>query len=227
MKKVSKTDIRILLVEDDSSIRNTAKAFLERDGFIVDTCEDGLQGLTQFFDQSYQLVILDIMLPSMNGMEILQEIRQESDVPVLMMTALDDEKNQLNAFAYQADDYITKPFYMNVLVKRVEAILRRIGLLKQEIRIGKSLCLYPGSKKVTYREKDIEVTAKEFDILVLLAQANGGIVTREKMITHLWGYDFEGNERIIDTHIKNLRGKFPCAIIQTIKGVGYRLEDSL
>ena len=144
-----------------------------------------------------------------------------------MMTALDDEKNQLNAFAYQADDYITKPFYMNVLVKRVEAILRRIGLLKQEIRIGKSLCLYPGSKKVTYREKDIEVTAKEFDILVLLAQANGSIVTREKMITHLWGYDFEGNERIIDTHIKNLRGKFPCAIIQTIKGVGYRLEDSL
>ena len=206
-------DIHILIIEDDSSIRNTAKAFLERNGFIV--------------DQSYQLVVLDIMLPSMNGMEILQEIRRESDVPVLMMTALDDEKNQLNAFAYQADDYITKPFYMNVLVKRVEAILRRIGLLKQEIRIGKSLCLYPGSKKVTYREKDIEVTAKEFDILVLLAQANGSIVTREKMITHLWGYDFEGNERIIDTHIKNLRGKFPCAIIQTIKGVGYRLEDSL
>lgn len=224
---MNRIDIHILLIEDDSSIRNTATAFLERAGFIVDACEDGLQGLTQFFSRSYQLVILDIMLPSMNGMEILQEIRRESDVPVLMMTALDDERNQLNAFAYQADDYITKPFYMNVLVKRAETVLRRIGTLKQEIRIGEGLCLYPNSKKVTYRAKDIEVTAREFDILMMLAQSNGGIVTREKMITSLWGYDFEGNERIIDTHIKNLRSKLPCAVIQTVKGVGYRLGDNL
>ena len=138
------------------------------------------------------------MLPSMNGMEILQEIRRESDVPVLMMTALDDEKNQLNAFAYQADDYITKPFYMNVLVKRESNPTPNWFTKTRNQNREKAFALYPGSKKVTYREKDIEVTAKEFDILVLLAQANGSIVTREKMITHLWGYDFEGNERIID-----------------------------
>lgn len=220
-------DIHILIIEDDHSICQTAKAFLEREGFLVDTSEDGEQGLKLFFDHSYQLIILDIMLPSLSGMEVLQSIRRESDVPVLMMTALDDEKSQLNAFSYQADDYITKPFYMNVLVKHVEAILRRFGLLKRSIQISENLYLYPDSKRAVYQTTDLELTAKEFDLIMLLVQANGGIVTREQMITRLWGYDFEGNERIIDTHIKNLRNKLPFSLIQTVKGIGYRLEEGL
>lgn len=217
-------NIRILLIEDDDSIRNTAKAFLERSGFTVDVSNDGYKGLCLFLKSTYQLVILDIMLPSMNGLEILQAIRQESDVPVLMMTAISDEKSQLDAFNYTADGYITKPFYMNVLVKQVEAILRRFGILQKEFAVGKNIVLYPEKKEAVYKSNNLELTAKEFDLLFMLVQSNGAIVSRERLIIQLWGYDFEGNERIIDTHIKNLRSKLPIDLIQTVKGLGYRLE---
>lgn len=217
--------IHILIIEDDISISHTAKAFLEREGFEVDLCKDGEEGLTQFFNQSYQLVLLDIMLPGRNGIEVLQEIRKVSDVPVLMMTALDDETSQLSAFSYQADDYITKPFYMNVLVKHVQAVLRRFGLLKPFLSIGVDLFLYPDSKRALYRKRDLKLTPKEFDLLWMLAQAKGRIVTREQLIIRLWGYDFVGNERVIDTHMKNLRNKLPFPMIQTVKGIGYRLEE--
>jgi two-component system, OmpR family, response regulator VanR len=216
-------DIQILLVEDDEHICNTAKAFLENAGFTVDAFDDGLKAWEMFYNKAYQLIILDIMLPHMNGMEILQEIRKNSDVPALIMTALDDDAHQLTAFSHHADDYITKPFSMQILLKRVEAILRRTGILKEEICVG-DLALFPSSYEATFRGEDLSLTPKEFDLLLLLVQNKGNVVLREKLLIQIWGYDFEGNERIVDTHIKNLRNKLPVNIIKTIKGIGYRLE---
>lgn len=217
--------IKILLAEDDEYICQTAKAFLERSGFAVDASFDGDTAVKMFYDNSYQLVILDIMLPSLDGYEVLREIRKISDVSALFITALDDDAHQIKAFSYKADDYITKPFSMQVLIKRVEAILRRSGFLKKEICLG-DLTLFPMSYTAFYGKIDMRLTPKEFEILFLMVQNKGNIVSREKILINIWGYDFDGNERITDTHIKNLRAKLPVDIIKTVKGVGYRLEES-
>lgn len=216
-------DIRILLVEDDEHIRNAAKAFLENAGFTVDAFDDGSKAWEMFYDKMYQLIILDIMLPHMNGLELLQEIRKSSDVPALIITALDDDEHQLTAFSHHADDYITKPFSMPILLKRVEAILRRSGILKEEICVG-NLTLFPSSYKATFQGEDLFLTPKEFELLLLLVQNKGNVVLRERLLIQILGYDFEGNERIVDTHIKNLRNKMPVNMIKTVKGIGYRLE---
>ncbi|SBV94550.1 Regulatory protein VanRB [uncultured Eubacteriales bacterium] len=216
-------DIQILLVEDDEHICNAAKAFLENAGFIVDAFDDGLKAWEMFYNKTYQLVILDIMLPNISGLEILKEIRKHSDVPALIITALADDEHQLTAFSSHADDYITKPFAMIILLKRAEAILRRTGILKEEICVG-DLSLFPIAYKATFQGEDILLTPKEFELLFMLVQNKDNIVLRERMLVQIWGYDFEGNERIVDTHIKNLRSKLPVNIIKTIKGIGYRLE---
>lgn len=216
-------DIQILLVEDDEHICNTAKAFLENAGFNVDAADDGLEAWEMFYNKTYQLIILDIMLPNMSGLEILKEIRKDSDVPALIITALSDDEHQLTAFSSHADDYITKPFSMIILLKRVEAILRRTGILKEEIFIG-DLSLFPNAYKATFQGVDIPLTPKEFELLLMLVQNKDNIVLRERMLVQIWGYDFDGNERIVDTHIKNLRSKLPVNMIKTVKGVGYRLE---
>lgn len=216
-------DIHILVVEDDEHIRNTVKTFLESAGYVVDTSFDGAAALEQFYDKNYHLVILDIMLPHMNGLELLKEIRRMSNVPALMMTALDDDVHQLAAFANEADDYITKPFLMKILLSRVEAILRRCGLIKKEICVG-SLTLCPDSYKAAYDGIDIQLTPKEFDILLFLTQNKGKVIPHETLLIKVWGYDFAGNERVADSHLKNLRKKLPINIIKTIKGIGYRLE---
>jgi len=216
-------DISVLIVEDDEHIRSTAKAFFENAGYHADACYDGEAALQMFYDRDYQLVILDIMLPFMNGLEILREIRKISDVPALFITALDDDAHQLRAFAHNADDYITKPFSMQILLTRAEAILRRSGILKEELCLG-ALSLFPSSYAAFYNKRDMQLTPREFEILLLLAQSNGGIISRERLLIKLWGYDFEGNERIVDSHIKNLRSKLPTDMIKTVKGIGYRLE---
>lgn len=216
--------MQILIAEDDEHICNTAKAFLENAGFVVNSCYDGETAIQMFYDNSYQLVILDIMLPNMTGLEILQEIRKTSDVPALFITALDDDAHQLKAFSYKADDYITKPFSMQILLKRAEAILRRSGILKEEICLG-GLSLFPSAYKACYEKKDLQLTPKEFEILFLLVQNKGAILSHERLLIKVWGYDFDGNERVADTHIKNLRAKLPFDMIKTVKGVGYILEE--
>lgn len=216
-------NIDILVVEDDEQICSTVKKFLENAGFHVETCFDGNRALEQLYDKKYHLVILDIMLSGLNGQELLIELRKISDVPVLMMTALDDDDSQLRAFNNLADDYVTKPFTMQILVKRVEALLRRSGHLKNEIVIG-TLTLFPESYQVLHENDNIPLTPKEFEILLLLAQNKGKIISQESLLTKIWGYDFEGNEGVVHVHMRNLRNKLPCDIITTVKGVGYRLE---
>ena len=216
-------NINILVVEDDTRIQDMVCKFLRKEGWIVDACANGDDALSLFYDKTYQLIILDIMLPGTNGQELLKELRKIRDTPVLMMTALSDDDNQLRAFNNLADDYVMKPFSMQILVKRAEALLRRSGALKKEIQAGK-LVLFPETYGAQYEGKKIILTPKEFEILELFVRNAGKVINHETLLTRIWGYDFEGNEGIIHASMKKLRDKLPCGVIRTIKGVGYCLE---
>ena len=216
-------DIKVLVVEDDTHIRDMVKKYLQKAGFNVDTCSDGNTAIEQFYNKKYHLVILDIMLPGLNGQELLKELRKISETPVLMMTALSDDDNQIKAFTNEVDDYVIKPFSMQVLIKRAEALLRRSGILKKEIHVGK-LALYPDTYNIEYDGIRITLTPKEFEILMLFVQNKNKIITHETLLVKIWGYDFDGNEGIVHASIKKLRDKLPLNIIKTVKGVGYCLE---
>ena len=216
-------NINILVVEDDVRIQDMVCKFLRNEGWLVDACANGDDAANLIYDKKYQLIILDIMLPGTNGLELLKELRQICDTPVLMMTALSDDDNQLRAFDNQADDYVTKPFSMQILVKRAEVLLRRSGALKKEIQAGK-LVLFPETYGAEYDGEKIILTPREFEILEVFTRNAGKIITHETLLTRIWGYDFEGNEGIIHASMKKLRDKLPNGIIRTIKGVGYCME---
>jgi len=216
--------IAILLVEDNEDIRDTVKAFLIETGYKVDVCSDGEEALKKFYTNTYQLVILDIMLPGISGYELLREFRKLSNAPVLMLTALSDEETQIRAFNAEADDYITKPFKVQLLLKRVEALLRRSGALAKEISFC-GLTIRPEEFKVLYQGGDLFLTHREFEILLLLVQNRGRTLSHETILTRIWGYDFDGDGSIVHTHIKNLRAKLPVNIIRNVRGVGYRIEE--
>lgn len=215
--------IKILIAEDDEHIGNAVKTFLQEEGWHADLCADGNEALERLYENKYELVVLDIMLPGLSGKEILKELRKTTDAPVLMMTALSEDFHQLEAFNSLADDYVTKPFSIQVLIKRIEALLRRSGALRKELRIGR-LVLEPESYSAKVDAKDITLTLKEFEILHLLAKNNGKVVSHENIIMKLWGYDYDGDEGIVHTHIKNLRSKLPSNIIKTVRGVGYSIN---
>jgi len=219
-------NVQILVVEDDARIQDMVCKFLRKEGWTVDACLRGDKALELFYDKDYHLIILDIMLPGTNGQELLRELRKIKETPVLMMTALSDDDNQLKAFTNHADDYVTKPFSMQILVKRAEALLRRSGVLKKEIQAGK-LVLYPETCDTVYDGTKITLTPREYEILELFARNAGKIVPHETLLTRIWGYDFEGNEGIIHASMKKLRDKLPRNIIRTVKGVGYCLETEI
>lgn len=221
-------NIQILVVEDDKNICNAVKAFLAEAGYIVDVCFDGDEALEQFHNKAYHLVILDIMLPGTNGKELLREFRKISNAPVLMMTALTDDRHQIDAFDNKADDYVTKPFSMQILIRRVEALLRRSGVLQNDI-IFCGYTLYPESYKVIYEKNEISLTPKEFEILLYMVQHKKKVLSYESLLTTVWGFDYDGDERVVHTYIKNIRNKLPVNIIKTVRGVGYSVceEDSL
>ena len=216
--------IRILLVEDDEHIRNTVTTFLREAGYSVDICADGNEAHSMLYENVYQLVILDIMLPGISGHELLKEVRNLGNTPVLMMTALADDENQLRAFDAEADDYVTKPFKIQLFMKRVEALLRRSGSLSKEINYSK-FTLWPEDFKLTYGDEDIILTLKEFEILLLLIKNKDRTLSHEVILSRVWGYDFDGDGSTVHTHIKNLRAKLPENIIKTVRGVGYKLEE--
>lgn len=213
-------DIRILLAEDDNSLSDIMGKFLTNEGYQVDICRDGDSALSQMYDKTYHLVILDIMLPSVSGHELLKEYRKLSDAPVLIVTALDDDANEIRAFINEADDYITKPFSMRVMCERVKALLRRSGILRKELRLGE-LAIFPEARRAEYSGTELNLSPKEYDILFLLANSKGKIISHETLITNVWGYNFEGNEGIIHATVKRLRDKLPVNLIRTVKGAGY------
>lgn len=218
---------RILVIEDEPDIQNIIKAFLADAGYEVETANDGIDGLEKFHKEKYDLVLLDIMLPKIDGFAVCEMMRKESAVPIIILTALDEEQEQLKGFDLMADDYITKPFSLNVLLKRVEAVLRRTNheadslndvVTYKEIRIEKNAI------KAFVSGKQIDLTSMEFKLLCLLMENSGNVLTRDSILDRLWGYDFYGDARVVDTHIKNLRRKLGVDYIETIRKVGYRFE---
>ena len=218
-------EIKILLVEDDTNILNSVKAFLENEGYTIDACEHGDIALEKIYENRYHLAILDIMLPGTDGHTLLKELRNISDTPVLMLSALTDEVNQVKSFDNEADDYVTKPFKIQLLLKRVEALLRRSGALSKEVHYG-GIILYPEDYKVVYDGNEIPLTLKEFEILHLLVQNKKRTLSHETIMARVYGYDFDRLENTVQAHIKNLRAKLPVDIIKTVRGIGYRLADS-
>jgi two-component system, OmpR family, response regulator VanR len=218
----------ILVIEDDHYIQELIAEFLRAQQYEVDVAEDGLEGWQKFQAGTYNLVILDLMLPTMDGYAICRCIREKGDTPVIVLTALGEEKDQLRAFEEEADDYITKPFSFHVLMKRVEAVLRRTRSAQSgEQLFDGRLRLDADAYKVFVDGKLVETTTKEFDILHTLIHNAGRIMTRDMLLDKVWGYDYFGDSRIVDAHIKNIRKKLGIAIIRTVKGVGYSLESEL
>lgn len=218
---------KILIVEDDLSIQALLHDFIQEAGFDVVLASDGVEALTKFSEQSFDLVVLDIMLPKIDGYGVCGVIRQKSNVPIVMLTALDSEAEQVKGIDMQVDDYITKPFSMPVLLRKISAVLRRsISNPSSPITIQyKDLILDLEAYKTTILGSSIDLTPREFEILRELLMHKGKILTRQNLLNLLWKYEFFGDERIVDTHIKNLRKKLEGSdYIETIRGVGYRID---
>ncbi|WP_319203101.1 response regulator transcription factor [uncultured Ilyobacter sp.] len=214
---------KILVVEDEWKMRRLIKDYLVKEGYQVDEAGDGMQAVEMFQEGVYDLVILDIMLPKMDGWSVCREIRRESMVPVIMLTARSEENDQIFGFELEADEYITKPFNPRLLVARIKAIFRRAGkpdkISRGDIEIDE------GSRKVEIKGEAVELTSKEFEMLLYFVQNRGIALSREKILNSVWGWDYFGDVRTVDTHVKRLRKKIGDVYIQTIRGFGYRFEE--
>ncbi len=218
----------ILVVDDHASIVDLARLYLEREGYRVEAASDGARALEKARSLKPALMILDLMLPEVDGYEVCRRVRQESDLPILMLTARDDDVDKIVGLELGADDYLTKPFNPRELVARVRAILRRsepaARAVEQPLHLG-DLTIDPGRREVTVAGRPIALRAKEFDLLLALAQHNGLVLTREQLLNLAWGYEFYGQTRTVDVHIAQLRKHLaPSALrIETVTGIGYKL----
>ena len=218
---------RILVIEDEASIQNILRIFLEDAGYQVTLADDGMDGIAAFHKDSFDLVLLDIMMPRLDGYSVCEMIRNESSTPVILLTALDDEDNQMKGFNLLADDYITKPFSMPLVLKRIEAVLRRTRSgEKSSLLVYQNVQLDTENYKVFVEGKEVTLTVREFDILRLLMENQGRVFTREQLLDIIWNYDYLGDDKIINTHIKNIRKKLGVDCIKTIRGVGYRIDKN-
>lgn len=215
----------ILVVEDEQDIQELLIAFLEDAGYQVTAAGDGVEGLTLFHKTKFDLILLDLMLPKIDGYGVCEVIRKESDVPVMMLTALDGEAQQMKGYDLQIDDYVTKPFSMQLLIRKIDAVLRRTAERKDKKQMTyQNLSLDLDGYKVWLCGKEIQLTQREFELLRELLLNQGKVLTRQALLNQLWKYDFYGDERVVDTHIKNLRKKLHVDYIKTIRGVGYRID---
>lgn len=218
---------RILVIEDEASLQNILRIFLEDAGYQVTLADDGMDGIAAFHKDSFDLVLLDIMMPRLDGYSVCEMIRNESSTPVILLTALDDEDNQMKGFNLLADDYITKPFSMPLVLKRMEAVLRRARSgEKSSVLVYQNVQLDTENYKVFVEGKEVTLTVREFDILRLLMENQGRVFTREQLLDIIWNYDYLGDDKIINTHIKNIRKKLGVDCIETIRGVGYRIDKN-
>ena len=216
---------RILVVEDDPDIQELLRTFLEDAGYRVEVASDGVEAISLFSKSEYDLILLDIMLPKIDGYGVCELIRRESEVPIVMLTALDAESDQIKGFDLMADDYITKPFSLPVLMRKVDAILRRSSRnAEQKKLIYEDIVLDLEAYKAYVKAFQVDLTQREFELLRELISNVGKVLTRQMLLNSLWKYDFLGDERVVDTHIKNLRKKLGVNCIETIRGVGYRID---
>lgn len=220
--------MKILVVDDESRMRKLVKDFLVKEDYMVLEAADGEQALDIFFnDKSISLVILDVMMPKMDGWDTLKEIRKVSQVPVIMLTAKADERDELLGFDLGVDEYITKPFSPKILVARVAAILRRTNdQVSQEKLVAGDIEMDLSAHIVTINGEQVELSYKEFELLQFFINNKGVALSREKILNNVWNYDYYGDARTIDTHVKKLRSKLGKKgdYIKTIWGIGYKFE---
>lgn len=220
--------LKILVVDDESRMRKLVKDFLVKNNYEVVEAENGSQALDIFFEQKdIALIVLDVMMPKMDGWEVCREIRQYSKVPVIMLTAKSDERDELQGFGLGVDEYITKPFSPKILVARVEAILRRTSQIgKEETLEAGGIVLDKAAHNVIIDGKFIDLSYKEFELLNYFMENKGIALSREKILNNVWNYDYFGDARTIDTHVKKLRSKMgeKGDFIKTIWGMGYKFE---
>lgn len=221
--------IRILVVDDESRMRKLVRDFLVRENYEVLEAGDGEEALDIFYrEKDIALIILDVMMPKRNGFEVCREIRENSKVPIIMLTAKGDESDELNGFELGVDEYISKPFSPKILVARVGAILRRSGKTSEEgalLSMG-GIAIDKVAHMVTVDGERIDLSYKEFELLTYFVENVGIALSREKILNHVWNYDYFGDARTIDTHVKKLRAKIgeKGEYIKTIWGMGYKFE---
>jgi DNA-binding response OmpR family regulator len=221
----------ILVVDDEENIIDLTRMYLEQDGYRVESAMDGAQALEMIRDRKPALVILDIMLPEVDGFEVCRRTRAESDVPIIMLTARDEDIDKIVGLELGADDYLTKPFNPRELVARVKAILRRAERAPHKadspIHIG-DVMIDPARRLVTVAGESVSLRAKEFDLLLTFAENRGIVLSREQLLDLVWDFDFLGETRTVDVHVAHLRKKLSGStnvLIETVTGVGYKLVD--
>ena len=217
---------RILVVEDEKDIQNIIKAFLENAEYKVETADDGLDAINLIQKNNYDLILLDIMLPKIDGFTVCEMIRKNSNIPIIILTALTDEESQLKGFDKLADDYITKPFSMPVLLKHIEAIFRRTNNSNENTSIlkYKNITLNTENYEVYVDNQKVTLTFREYEILKLFLENQGKVFTRDNILNSIWNYDYFGDDKIVNTHIKNIRKKLGYEYIETVRGVGYKID---
>lgn len=220
-------EIRILVVDDESRMRKLVCDFLQKRGYVTIEAENGEQAVDLFFSQkNIDMIILDVMMPKMDGWQVCKEVRQYSKVPIIMLTAKSEERDELLGFKLGVDEYIAKPFSPKILVARVDAILRRVGQVEdQAISIG-GIVMDKTAHEVTIDGVPMELSVKEFELLAYFIANKGVALSREKILNNVWNYDYFGDARTIDTHVKKLRSKMgdKGEYIKTIWGMGYKFE---
>lgn len=215
---------KILIVEDEMEIRNILKLYLLKKGYDVTEAEDGEVAIKLFYEKPFDLVILDIMLPKKDGWSVLREIKKYSSVPVMILSARDDDEDELFGFEIGTDEYITKPFNNKILLARIKALIKNTSNNTDHIiELGK-IIINDTSHTVTVDGEEVILAPKEYELLIYLIKNHKIALSRDKMLTEVWGYDFPGSDRTIDTHIKNLRKKLGEECIKTVRGIGYKFE---
>lgn len=220
-------DVKILVVDDEGRMRKLVCDFLHKKGYQTIEAADGEQALDLFFrNKDIQLILLDVMMPRLDGWQVVKEIRQYSKVPIIMLTAKSEEKDELLGFSLGVDEYISKPFSPKILVARVEAILRRTTTLEENLECG-GIVIDKKAHAVTIDGEAVDLSVKEFELLSYFLTNKGVALSREKILNSVWNYDYYGDARTIDTHVKKLRAKMgeKGSCIKTIWGMGYKFEE--
>lgn len=223
--------IKILVVDDEFEMRQLLRLYLQQEGFGVEEAENGKEAYEKIVKQEYQLMILDVMMPLLDGWQTLEQIRQVSDLPVIMLTAKGTVKDKVAGLSKGADDYLVKPFEAEELIARVHALLRRTQLNegKENLLKYNGIIVDLNARNVIYNDKKINLTQTEFDLLRILLEHKGNVLSREQLVEIIWGIEFTGEDRTVDSHIKNLRDKLKAAgvneqPVKTVWGIGYKVE---
>ncbi|MDH4116124.1 MAG: response regulator transcription factor [Acidimicrobiia bacterium] len=222
--------MKVLLVEDDKRLAATVKRGLEAEHFTVDVALTGPDGLWLATESIYDVIVLDIMLPGRNGYQVCADLREAGDwTPILMLTAKDGDLDEAEALDTGADDYVTKPFSFPVLVSRLRALTRRAAAIEPGVIVAGGIVVDPGRRRVWRGGTEIELTARQFDVLEFLAKRAGRVVSKSEILDGVWEFGFEGDLNIVEVYVRRIRARiddpFGCRSISTIRGVGYRLED--